>query len=243
MTETGIVELCVLNSEPGDGSVQMAHDRGIVREVNEDPSRAVLRWYTWAPPTFSIGRGQKPEDLFDARLLRAGGIPWVERPTGGAMVYHGRDLSYSLTLPRENPWTIDSSRELYRFVTEAWIEGLKEFGIDAHPPERQKVPSRQEVPSERRNLCLAYHSPGDLLIDGKKFGGSAQRRAGKVWHQQGFFLLRPLAPPDCFKDPSVVSLMAEHGTNLQSCGYEIDSDALRNPLTEALRRRCLERLQ
>jgi lipoate-protein ligase A len=114
------------------------------------------------------------------------------------------------------------------------MDGLKAIGIEAHPPAPESIPSRREVPIERRNLCLAYPSPGDLLINGKKFGGSAQRRLGKVWHQQGFFLLRPITPPDYFKDPSTARLMAEHSTSLQACGHDIEVDRLRIALTNAL---------
>jgi len=232
------MELNVILTGAGNGHLQIAKDWEIIREIESNPSRAILRWYSWEPAAFSIGRGQKPENIFDLRKLDSTGVSWVERPTGGALVYHDMDISYSLTIPRENPWGIETISDLYTFTTGAWIMGLEKLGIHAHPPSRGSIPARRDLRTAEKEICLAYHSPGDILIDGKKFGGSAQRRLAKAWHQQGFFLLRPVTPPDCFKDPLAIGLLMNCGTSLESCGYKIEAGRISELLTESLIEKC-----
>lgn len=226
------MDLEIVMSGPGNADANMAADRRLIDEVGAEPGRAVLRWYTWEPAAFSLGYGQRPGEIFDLAKLRRSGTAWVKRPTGGSLVYHQGDVSYAFTLPRVNPWGIDSSRDLYRFVGAAWLRGFDMLGVRAELPRR--VPSARTVPPRVRRVCLGFHSPGDILVAGRKIGGGAQRRLRGVWLQQGFFLLRPFEPPDCFRDPMTAAVMRRSSGDLAACGHAIDVSAFCRCLTEAM---------
>ena len=232
------MELRILNSGPAEAVVNMAVDRGLIETVSNAARAgalyAVLRWYAWAPPAFSLGYGQRPEDVFDPEKFRRRPVGWARRPTGGSLVFHGGDLSYSFTIPRAGgEFTND---ELYRFVTEAWIEGFAALGVALTPPER--VPLAREIPPDMRRLCLASASPGDLLLDGRKVGGSAQRRMREVWQQQGFFLLEPVDMPDCLKDAEAAALIRANSAHLRTAGRNVSEDRIRAALSRALAEKC-----
>lgn len=231
----------VINSGPDTGVTNMGTDREIMEEITAEPSYAVLRWYTWQPAAFSLGYGQKVENLFDTDLLKSQKIDCCKRPTGGSVVYHSGDLSYSLTIPRDNPWEVCTGSDLYRFVNGAFVKALEELGIPASVP--AETPSAQDVSPEIRNLCLAFHSPGDILLNGKKLGGSAQRRLRKVWQQQGFIMFSPLEVPSCFLNPQSAFLMKSQSTDLFSSGYSFDIGDVRNRLAQSLLARCEECIQ
>jgi lipoate-protein ligase A len=233
------MELRIIESGPGEAAANMATDRALIEEVSADPGRAVLRWYSWDPPAFSLGYGQKPESVLDLDRISALSIPFAKRPTGGSLVYHENDQSYSFTVPRENPWGIVTSCDLYRFVSRAWIDGFRVLGIEAAMP--PATPKARDVPEQARRLCLAFASPGDLLVGARKIGGSAQRRLKHVWQQQGFFLLRPAEVPDCFTDPVLRTMMKESSSHLAGSAHPVEAAALRKALGEALRARCEER--
>jgi lipoate-protein ligase A len=229
------MKLRVVHSGPGEAAANMEYDLRLAREVGAEPNHAVLRWYTWEPPAFSLGYGQKPETVLDLERVAELRVQYAKRPTGGSLVYHENDQSYSLTLPRENPFGIETSRDLYRFVSEAWVEGLALLGITAGIP--AETPKVREVPELARRLCLAFASPGDVLVDGRKIGGSAQRRFREVWLQEGFFMLRPAEVPDCFTDPSTRAMMKGSSRDLTGLGHAVEAAALREALSRALESR------
>ena len=207
----------------------MSLDREIIDEVSKNPTYGVLRWYSWKPPAFSLGYGQNPENIFK----NTSEITYVKRPTGGSLLYHGGDISYSFTIPRKNPLGIDCSCDLYNFISSAWIEGFKKLGIPVEMP--VNVPKAKDVPRDIRNLCLAFNSPGDLLLNGKKIGGSAQRRLRNVWHQQGFIMLESIEIPDCFQDSKMIQSIKSNSTDLKSSGFKIDYLKISETFTELLR--------
>jgi lipoyl(octanoyl) transferase len=140
---------------------------------------ASLRFYTWSEPTLSLGYFQAhAERLSDPRLAE---VAWVRRPTGGAAILHHRELTYALALPAGTPWHTDESW-LCRFH-HAVAAALKGFGIE----------SRAVVCGEERKmgpyLCFLHQTPGDLVVDGQKVVGSAQRRPHGATMQHGSILL------------------------------------------------------
>jgi lipoate-protein ligase A len=102
----------------------------------------------------------------------------------------------------------------------------------------EAVPSSRSLPSDLRNLCLASYSPGDLSVNGKKIGGSAQRRLREVWQQQGFFLLKPSPPPKGIESPPALEEANRLSSDLETCGYAVPYEELRDALTAALERYC-----
>lgn len=171
--------LRLLPFAPADGPSNMAADEALL-ETAADRGVASLRFYTWTEPTLSLG-------YFQPAAARAGvpglrDLAWVRRSTGGAAIVHHHELTYALALPAGKAWA----------SAEPWIcrahhrlrDVLADFGVRAHAVvcgEEQKL---GEV------LCFLDQTPGDLLIDGSKVAGSAQRKRKGALLQHGSVLLR-----------------------------------------------------
>src|SRR5277367_1833538 len=88
----GISPWRLLVHQAGSPARNMAIDEALLREVREP----VLRIYEWNVPAVSLG-------YFQPAAL-AGDRPFIRRYTGGGLVDHARDVTYTLVVPRKHPW-------------------------------------------------------------------------------------------------------------------------------------------
>ncbi|HEY3788329.1 MAG TPA: biotin/lipoate A/B protein ligase family protein [Urbifossiella sp.] len=166
-----------------DGATNMAADEAMLETASE-LGVASLRFYTWSEPTLSLGYFQPMSCRAGAENplvpeLRA--LPWLRRSTGGAAIVHHHELTYAFALPAGKIW---HSRE-------SWIcrfhhllrDILAEAGVAARAVECGEERKLGEV------LCFLHQTPGDLLIDGSKVAGSAQRKRKGALLQHGSILL------------------------------------------------------
>jgi len=129
----------LLDSGPGAADWNMALDEALL-EAAPRLGRAVLRFYGWREAAASFGYFQKYAAVEQMTGLR----PLVRRPTGGGLVPHAADWTYSLAFPPSHPWHALRAEESYRRVHE-WIrDAFARLGIEtALAPCRQtdRVPS------------------------------------------------------------------------------------------------------
>src|SRR5690606_30630672 len=140
----------------------------------------------------------------------------VRRTTGGGAILHDRELTYSLTLPSGH-WLGRRSSDLYYAVHQSVIAVLAECGLAAslHACEREPIHpegnapplvpgcgaierltrASQHQPSEPF-LCFERRTAGDIVLNGQKICGSAQRRHKGAVLQHGSVLFErsPFAP-------------------------------------------------
>ncbi|MBX6312605.1 MAG: lipoate--protein ligase family protein [Isosphaeraceae bacterium] len=161
----------------------MALDEALLDAIDVDPSSAAFRTYGWSEPTLSLGYFQKiAEAEADPRWY---GVPIVRRPTGGGAIWHDRELTYALVVPRSHPLARRAS-DLYRAVHGAMAAALRSRGIEAMP----RGPTAAASAARRPFLCFADHDPEDIIIaGGGKVVGSAQRRRPGAVLQHGSLLL------------------------------------------------------
>jgi lipoate-protein ligase A len=171
----------------------MAADEALLESAAEW-GRASLRFYTWTAPTLTLGYFQAAHAREQQPNLSS--LPWVRRSTGGAGIVHHHELTYAFVLPPGPEWKSNESWicRFHRIVQTV----LNEVG----------VATRLVLCGEERKqgdvLCFLHQTPGDLLLDGSKVAGSAQRKLRGSLLQHGSVLLRhsefaPLLPglEDC----------------------------------------------
>jgi lipoate-protein ligase A len=124
----------------------------------------VLRFYSWSEPAASFGYFQKYAEIEAVTHLR----PLVRRPTGGGLVPHDADWTYSLVFPPGDSWYELKAVESYRRVHE-WIQAA--FG-------RLNVPTTlaECCHSAAPGRCFEGYEQFDVLWNGRKIAGAAQRR-------------------------------------------------------------------
>ena len=171
----------VLPHEVGAGPRQMALDEALLDAVAADPSAAVARTYAWSKPTLGLGYFQRIAEADADPRWRD--VATVRRPTGGGALFHDREVTYMVVIPRSHPLARPSSA-LYRAVHETIAAGLRARGVAAT---RRGPVSVSEGP--RPFLCFADQDAEDVICSGVKIVGSAQRRRSGAVLQHGSLLL------------------------------------------------------
>jgi lipoate-protein ligase A len=167
----------------GDGHRNMAVDQALLSCFDPLRSRPVLRLYGWAPPAISLGRFQLPGEVLDLAKCAAAGVPVVQRLTGGGALYHAEELTYALVCGSHHLPGAASVKESFRLLTRFLLRFYALLGLDAcHAVDYFPAGARL---GERTPFCFAGKETYDIMIDGRKIGGNAQRRLKDVIFQHG----------------------------------------------------------
>src|SRR5207245_480278 len=140
--------------------------------------RPVLRLYSWTERAASFGYFQRYAEIEGLTLLR----PLVRRPTGGGLVPHDADWTYSLLFPMGHEWYSLAAIESYRRVHE-WLQAAF-AGLNV---ETELAPVAYKP---RPGQCFAGYERFDLLWQGRKIAGAAQRR-----RSDGLLIQGSVQPP------------------------------------------------
>ena len=171
---------------PGTGPHNMRVDESLLHFAEQRPERVTfLRFYSWALPTVSLGKHQRARRAVDLTYCHRMKIPVVHRPSGGRAVYHDSELTYAIVSNDPGYFPISSVTGTYHVIAAALREGLRQLGILARlaPPGRHQ---RDRYPqSEFKAPCFVSASRCELLSNGRKLIGSAQRRLKRSFLQHG----------------------------------------------------------
>lgn len=159
----------------------MAVDHALLESVQHQP-RAVLRLYRWQPACLSFGRNQPARGYYDETKARELDIAVVRRPTGGMAVLHDCELTYAAVAPfgllGRGP------RESYHTINAALVAGLQRLGVPAQLAAGAKRSAFGTV-----HPCFAEPAAGEVVANGQKLIGSAQRCEQRTLLQHGSILL------------------------------------------------------
>jgi lipoate-protein ligase A len=168
----------LIDPVPRSGAANMAVDEFLFRRLTAEPGTAV-RFYDWSRPTASLGYSQCADKVLNVNFCRRNGVDVVRRLTGGKLVLHWREITYSVVSSDIGVFSETVSGS-YRFISEALIRGLAKMGLKARlagPPPSSY--SRGNMP------CFAYPSRDEIEVDGRKIIGSAQKRVAGRFLQHG----------------------------------------------------------
>ena len=167
----------LLNSGRCDAAFNMAMDEMLL-EATPRWQKPVLRFYGWNQPAATFGYFQKYSEVETATMLR----PLIRRPTGGGIVPHDSDWTYSAAFPPGSDWYSLKAEESYRRVHD-WLR----LAFAALNVETELAPCCQKsLPGQ----CFVGHEKFDLLWHGKKIAGAAQRR-----NKLGLLIQGSVQPP------------------------------------------------
>ena len=178
--------LVIDDLEPRTGPVNMALDEVLLNGSPNGPP--LLRFYRWASSAVSFGYF---EPVAAARRF-ARGREVVRRMTGGGLVEHGEDLTFTLIVPRPAPFVNLRSNETYQQIHAALALVLDQGGlrVDFH------LESVLPAPTTDGNACFQRPVRHDLTAGGRKIAGGAQRRTRAGLLHQGSVLLAGVLDAD-----------------------------------------------
>jgi len=167
---------------PRSAAMNMAIDETLL----ESAAVPSIRFYCWESPALSFGYFGRFADVADKACER----DLVRRWTGGGIVFHGEDLTYSVMIPANDPVFAESPMSIYAAIHGALRNALNatgecaELAIVAAVSDRRSKPN-PAVRDRRYNDCFANPVRADVTIDGRKVAGAAQRRTRGGLLQQG----------------------------------------------------------
>ena len=170
-----------------DGAWNMAVDEAILEayERSDGPRGPTLRLYGWRPAAVSLGRSQRAEGSFDARVLAREGIDLVRRPTGGGAVLHEFERTYAVVGALGVPPFSSGVIANYRTIADALTRGMTRLGVVALAVE----PTRG-APRETPTACFLRLGAWEIAAAGRKLVGSAQARRRAAFLQHGSIPIR-----------------------------------------------------
>ena len=155
-----------------DSSRSAALNMAIDEALLKIASRPTIRFYRWDHPATSFGYFGKFSEAEHA------GRDTVRRWTGGGVVHHGNDLTYCLVIPVADVAFGASAMEIYEKVHCALRDTLIELGQHA-------VVADYGTNISDQGECFANPVRADVMLNGRKIAGAAQRRTKRGLLQQG----------------------------------------------------------
>lgn len=167
----------LLESGAGEPAWNMAFDEALL-ESSPKFSKPILRFYSWSEPCATFGYSQHYSEIERVTMLR----PLIRRPTGGGLVPHDADWTYSLVFPPSHSWYALKATESYERV-HRWIQDafqILEVATELSPCCKKEIPGQ----------CFVGAEKSDVLWHGKKIAGAAQRRT-----KTGLLIQGSVQPP------------------------------------------------
>ena len=166
---------------PRSAAMNMAVDEALLGSA----TFPTLRFYRWRGPALSFGYFGSYAEVADQRGKRE----IVRRWTGGGIVPHGADLTYSVIIPASHPFFARSSLAIYSELHDAIRKALTENGIAATLANAVSPKISEE--------CFANAVRADVVSQGQKIAGAAHRRSRAGLLHQGSIQKAKL--PDRFR--------------------------------------------
>ena len=141
---------------PHTGPVNMAIDEVLVRTT----STPLLRVYRWLDNSVSFGYFGEYRAVAERWPRR----PLVRRWTGGGEVPHGDDFTYTIIVPRNDAFSRVTVRESYRRIHEILSRVIPHTSL------------AESDAAAANAACFARPVVADVMKDGMKIAGAAQRR-------------------------------------------------------------------
>ena len=165
-----------------DGYYNMAVDEAIL--LHYDSFRIpTLRVYGWDKPFVSLGYNQNFREVLNSKRE----IPFVRRITGGSAILHHKELTYSLVCSLEDLNLPKGVKESYKTICSFLKHFYSRLGLKASFAKDLTFKNQKTAKDlgKYKNFCFSNWQHFDLLIEGRKIGGNAQRRRKNIIFQHG----------------------------------------------------------
>jgi lipoate-protein ligase A len=154
-------------------SFNMAADNFLLQQCS-DSETLFVRTYAWNRPSITIGMIQDPETVLDMAMIKRDEVEWIQRPTGGRPVLHYQDCTYSCVFSHKLRSMGESVKETYAIISDCLKSALGTIGIVSFSHDSDHM--FNELKRQQKLPCFLAPNRDEIMVDGKKLIGSAQRR-------------------------------------------------------------------
>ena len=214
-------------------ALNMATDLWFFQE-HPDASLARFRHFAWNRPSVTFGYGQ--DFAWVLEETKCAEIDLCRRPTGGGIVKHGEDWTYSLAFPPSHRACEDSASEVYLHVHRAISVSLAKCGVDTDLLSCKKgtcsSTSRKVIPGQ----CFLEPVARDVILSAtdSKIAGAAIKRTRSGLLLQGTIDMQSLPEVNwnCFETFFLDELAAYLGAELKLAEWPQSFEDSRKPYVE-----------
>ncbi|GEM_PF-692994 len=201
IVDTGILRVII--DEAGAPETNMAADEALARSLQLRGGGPFARFYRWNPPSMSFGYFQPVERLVDLHAAEAAGIGVVRRKSGGKMVFHADEITFSIGMPfsllRNGAAGRGDFLTCFQAVMRPLVDALAAAGVPARFSEDHEVkPGRSD-----RIHCYAAAAGHSVYAGGKKLIGAAGSVMGEVLVVHGSLPITRRDLPSAVLTPAV----------------------------------------
>ena len=118
-----------IDDPPVGGVLNMATDFALLMACNEGVSPPTLRLYGWDQATLSVGYSRAGGDTIDLDRCRQQQVPIVRRPTGGRILLHHKELTYSIVAPIGHPSFSKGLQRTHQIISQALADCLNQLDL------------------------------------------------------------------------------------------------------------------
>lgn len=173
----------ILDTGKNSAEKNMAIDAELLRGL-ADTKQPLLHFYEWEGPSATYGHFLDPYKYLNKEAIGRHGIQLARRPTGGGIVFHLTDFAFSVLIPASHPSYSVNTLDNYAFIHRTLASALGQF-----LGRSQALGLLQEEPAQlhphAKHFCMAGPTLNDVIFQGKKLAGGAQRRTRHGFLHQG----------------------------------------------------------
>lgn len=207
-------EVRLILSPKSSAKLNMAIDKALVNSFKIEES-IIFRVYSWEK-SFTIGIGQDLDNYKEFKEKYNNNCS--KRITGGGVLFHGHDISYSFLISSKLLGNL-GVKESYEKICQFLLTFYKDLGLKP-----SFVKDNEDISLMKSDFCQVGFEAYDIIVNGKKIGGNAQKRTSKLIFQHGSI---PLKKTD---NSSII------GTTLEDLGIILDEDEAQQRLVDAFKK-------
>lgn len=173
----------VLDTKTSSAEENMRRDALLLDALNSN-GQPLLHFYRWEGLCATYGYFVQPSQWFNMEKIASNYVSLARRPTGGGIVFHIWDFAFSFLMPSGHLAFSLNTLENYRFVNEVVLDAVKELFTLEDPVELIPENASADV-LDCAHFCMARPTQYDVVYQGRKIAGAAQRRRKQGYLHQG----------------------------------------------------------
>jgi len=188
------MELQIIDTGKNTAAENMRIDEQMLQELDIH-SLPILHFYDWLKPSATFGIFSHPNQWLLQEGIKKLGLDLAKRPTGGGIIFHSFDFAFSFLLSTSHPAFSLNTLKNYAFVNRIIATVLEKILNTQNHLELLKC---SDCSNDKllKNFCMATPTVYDVVYQGRKLAGGAQRRTKSGFLHQASIALIP--PPSSF---------------------------------------------
>lgn len=170
----------IIDTGENHAQTNMDIDDNLLQAMGAEDS-PILHLYKWKEESITYGHFIKTDHFFDMEKVRKNFFELARRPTGGGIIFHSWDYTFSVLVPSNNRRFSRNTLENYQWINQVVLEAIQDLYPDTLVIHKKSVAYKGNT----KYFCMAKPTIYDILLGEKKVVGAAQRRRRNGLLHQG----------------------------------------------------------